>query len=232
MPDQFSLAEGKGNDDENGTRELCAQPAGTGLPPVQTFPGVTTEKADTLEKWRRLCLTCSRCSLREGANGVVFGEGNPKTDILFIGEGPGGDEDKLGRPFVGAAGKLLDRILAAAALKRDEVYIANVVKCRPPGNRQPKHNEIEACLPLLQGQISLIDPAIIVCLGAVASRTLIRPDFTITKERGHWHELDNRMLMPTFHPAALLRDPGKKKAVWEDMQQVIKLHDQIRREES
>lgn len=196
------------------------------------FPDVPTETADTLEKWRQLCLTCSRCGLREGANGVVFGEGNPNTHILFVGEGPGGEEDKLGRPFVGAAGKLLDRILAAAALGRDEVYIANVVKCRPPGNRQPKQDEIETCLPLLQGQVSLIDPAIIVCLGAVASRTLIRPDFAITKERGHWHELDNRMLMPTFHPAALLRDPGKKKAVWEDMQQVIKLYTQIRREES
>ncbi len=206
---------------------------GEALPSVATlFPGLAAETVDSLEKWCRVCLTCTRCSLREGASGVVFGEGNPRAHILFVGEGPGGEEDKLGRPFVGAAGQLLDRILNAALLKREEVYIANVVKCRPPANRQPKQDEIETCLPLLQRQIMLIDPAIVVCLGAVASRTLIHPDFLITKERGHWHELDNRMLMPTFHPAALLRDPGKKKAVWEDIQQVVKLYTEICREES
>ncbi|MEW5919556.1 MAG: uracil-DNA glycosylase [Bacillota bacterium] len=196
------------------------------------FPDAPALQERSLDAWRRLCLTCRRCSLRQEAKGVVFGEGNPRAQILFVGEGPGGEEDKLGRPFVGAAGQLLDRILAAANLAREEVYIANVVKCRPPGNRQPRKEEIEACLPLLQRQIELIDPAIIVCLGAVASRALIRPDFPITRERGCWQELDNRMLMPTFHPAALLRDPGKKKAVWEDIQLVVKLYTQICGEES
>ena len=232
MSDQGSFSPKKKNMND-GLSEQSVHSAETVSPPEPPlFPGVAVETVDSLEKWCRLCLTCSRCSLREGANGVVFGEGNPRAHILFVGEGPGGEEDKLGRPFVGAAGQLLNRILDAAALKRDEVYIANVVKCRPAGNRQPKPDEIATCLPLLQRQIALIDPAIIVCLGAVASRTLIRPDFLITRERGHWHELDNRMLMPTFHPAALLRDPGKKKAVWEDMQQVVKLYTQIRLEES
>jgi len=181
----------------------------------------------SLETWRQFCLTCRRCALREGARGVVFGEGNPHAAIMFVGEGPGGEEDKLGRPFVGAAGQLLSRILTAAGLAREDVYIANVVKCRPPGNRQPGREEIAACLPLLERQISLIDPLIIVCLGAVAAQALIRPDFAITKERGRWHELGKRLVMPSFHPAALLRDPHKKKAVWEDMQQVVKLYARI-----
>lgn len=186
----------------------------------------------SLEAWQRFCLNCNRCVLRQGAGGVVFGEGDPRARILFVGEGPGAEEDRLGRPFVGTAGQLLDRIIAAAGLAREEVFIANVVKCRPPGNRQPRKEEIEACLPLLQRQIELIDPPIIVCLGSVASRALIRPDFPITRERGCWQEMDGRMLMPTFHPAALLRDPGKKKAVWEDIQLVVKLYARICGEEN
>ena len=231
MPKHFSPSPNIKNIN-NGLSETSINPVNTVLPPEHPlFHRLAAETVDSLEKCHRLCLTCSSCSLRKGASGVVFGEGNPRAHILFVGEGPGSEEDKLGRPFVGAAGQLLNRILAAAALQREEVYIANVVKCRPPGNRQPKHDEIATCLPLLQWQIALIDPAIIVCMGAVASRSLIRPDFMITRERGHWFELDNRMLMPTFHPAALLRDPGKKKAVWEDMQQVLKLYTQIRQEE-
>lgn len=195
------------------------------------FPGLDGEDEASLETWRRLCLSCRRCALREGARGVVFGEGNPHAAIMFVGEGPGSDEDKLGRPFVGAAGQLLDRILTAAGLAREDVYIANVVKCRPPGNRLPQRDEIAACLPLLGRQISLVDPLIIVCLGAVAAQALIRPDFAITRERGCWHELGKRLVMPTFHPAALLRDPNKKKAVWADMQQVVKLYARISGEE-
>ena len=232
MSDQYYFPPSEKNN-MHSHKEPPGHSAETGLSLESSLlPGVTAETVASLEEWCRLCLTCSRCSLRKGASGVVFGEGNPRAHILFVGEGPGGEEDKLGRPFVGAAGQLLDRILAAAALAREDVYIANVVKCRPPGNRQPKQDEIATCLPLLQRQINLIDPAIIVCMGAVASRTLIRSDFSITRERGHWHELEDRMLMPTFHPAALLRDPRKKKAVWEDMQQVIKLYGQIYREES
>ncbi len=186
----------------------------------------------SLEQWRDLCLQCQRCFLRRGASGVVFGEGNPQAEIMFIGEGPGAEEDRQGRPFVGAAGQLLDRILAAAGWQRNEVYIANIVKCRPPGNRQPQRDEIETCFPLLQKQVELIDPRIIVCLGAVASKALINPDFSITRERGNWHKIGDRMIMPTFHPAALLRDPGKKRPVWEDIKQVMALHRKISQEET
>lgn len=227
-------------DSPNGRAKDCQSPPAFPAQPGMQETGkagtasqgsfVPTPGPPSLEAWHRFCLACKRCPLRQGARGVVFGEGNPEASIMFVGEGPGADEDKLGRPFVGAAGQLLDRILAAAGLLRQDVYIANVVKCRPPANRVPHREEIEACLPLLQGQIELIDPPIIVCLGSVASRALIRPDFAITRERGYWYELDNRLVMPTFHPAALLRDPGKKKAVWEDIQLVVKLYTQICRE--
>lgn len=189
--------------------------------------GLLREQAadiSSLEEWRAFCLRCRRCSLRRGASGVVFGEGNPQAEIMFIGEGPGAEEDRQGRPFVGAAGQLLDRILAAAGWSRSEIYIANIVKCRPPGNRQPQREEIETCLPLLQKQIELIAPRIIVCLGAVAGKALIKPDFFITRERGKWFKIGNIMVMPTFHPAALLRDPQKKKPVWEDIKQVREKH--------
>lgn len=179
---------------------------------------------NTLEEWRDFCLQCRRCLLRQGAKNIVFGEGNPRAEIMLVGEGPGAEEDRVGRPFVGAAGRLLDRILAAAGWSRDEVYIANIVKCRPPGNRQPQREETEACLPLLQKQIALIDPLIIICLGAVAGKALLKPDFFITKERGKWHKLGDRLVMPTFHPAALLRDPGKKRPVWEDIKKVMAMY--------
>lgn len=159
---------------------------------------------------------------------MVFGEGDPHARIMFIGEGPGGEEDRLGRPFVGAAGKLLDRIFAAAGWKREEIYIANIVKCRPPGNRNPLPEEIETCYPLLMKQIELIDPPIIVSLGAVAAKVLLGSrDLYITKERGKWHQFGRRMLMPTFHPAALLRDPSKKRPVWEDIKQIMAIYREI-----
>lgn len=182
----------------------------------------------SLDELRELCLNCRRCPLRKGATNVVFGEGDPHAGIMFIGEGPGGEEDKMGRPFVGAAGKLLDRIIAAAGWKREEVYIANVVKCRPPGNRNPLQEEIEVCYPLLEKQIELIDPQIIVTLGAVSAKVLLGSwNLYITRERGKWHQFGNRMLMPTFHPAALLRDPAKKRPVWEDIKQVMALYNEI-----
>jgi uracil-DNA glycosylase len=185
------------------------------------------EKISTLEEWRDLCLNCSRCPLREGAHRVVFGEGSPNAKIIFIGEGPGAEEDKVGRPFVGKAGKLLDRILAAAGWNREMVYIANIVKCRPSGNRNPSPEEIEICYPLLEKQIELIDPAIMVTLGAVATKVFLGPQILITKERGKWHKIGSRMLMPTFHPAALLRDPRKKLPVWEDIQQVMSMNEKL-----
>ncbi len=181
----------------------------------------------SLEECRVLCLGCSRCSLRANASGVVFGEGHPRAQIMFIGEGPGAEEDRQGRPFVGAAGQLLDRIIASAGLSREDVYIANIVKCRPPKNRAPQRDEMEACLPLLEKQVTLINPQILVLLGAVATRALLDPSLVITRARGNWYRWRGHLVMPTFHPAALLRDPGKKRPVWEDIQTVMARHKEL-----
>ncbi len=172
------------------------------------------------------CKSCTLCSLRSGCMQVVFGDGNPRARLMLVGEGPGAEEDRQGKPFVGAAGQLLDRILAAINLSRQRVYIANIVKCRPPGNRAPSNEEIIKCLPYLKQQIELIDPLIIVTLGAVATRVLLDPGASITRIRGNWVQHNGRFWMPTFHPAALLRDPGKKKPVWEDFKQVKQKYDQ------
>ncbi|SHE65733.1 uracil-DNA glycosylase [Desulforamulus putei] len=164
---------------------------------------------------------CTRCGLAEGRNKLVFGMGNPEARLMLIGEGPGKDEDEQGLPFVGRAGQLLDRILAAIHLTRQEVYIANVVKCRPPNNRVPTRAEALACLPYLYRQIELIKPAIIVLLGSTALQNLIGPEARITKMRGQWLESRSGIkIMPTYHPAAVLRDPNKKRPVWEDFQKI------------
>jgi len=147
---------------------------------------------------------------------------------MFVGEGPGETEDQLGRPFVGRAGQLLDRILTASGFAREEVYIANAVKCRPPGNRQPGTDEAEACLPWLRAQIRLIRPKLIVCLGAAATGILLDPKLRITSARGKWHDRNGLRYMPTFHPAALLRDPSKKRPVWEDMKKVRAEYERLR----
>ncbi len=177
-----------------------------------------------LDHLKEEALACRRCSLRQGCRQVVFGTGNPRTRLMLVGEGPGSEEDRQGIPFVGRAGQLLNRILEAAGIERDEVYIANVVKCRPPNNRVPVQSEIDACLPYLQKQIESIDPAIIVCLGSLATKTLIDKNAGITRTRGSWRKIGRRSYMATFHPAALLRDPGKKKYVWEDFKEVIRLY--------
>ncbi len=178
------------------------------------------EKAENLKNLEEGVKGCSNCQLRKGCRQVVFGEGNPHALIMLVGEGPGGEEDKQGRPFVGAAGKLLDKILEAINTDRQEVYIANVVKCRPPNNRNPAPEEIKACYPHLQKQIEIIKPKIIISLGAVPAKILIDPKAQITRLRGKWVEKDEFKIMPTFHPAALLRDPKKKKPVWQDFQEV------------
>ncbi len=180
------------------------------------------ERAGKLDELMKKALSCSRCALRGGCRQVVFGEGNPKARLVLVGEGPGGDEDRLGRPFIGRAGQLLDRILAAASLDREEVYITNVVKCRPPANRLPLQSEVDSCRPYLERQLELIEPEIVVCLGALAARTLIDRKAMVTRIRGRWHEKENYHIMATFHPAALLRDPNKKAPVWEDFKQVMK----------
>lgn len=163
---------------------------------------------------------CDKCRLRATCRGVVFGEGDHEARLMFVGEGPGRSEDEQGRPFVGAAGQLLDRIIEAIGMKREQVYIGNIVKCRPPDNRLPQPDEAQACLPWLSEQIAIIEPLIIVCLGALATQTLISPEARITRWRGQWYERGGRLIMPTFHPAALLRDPSKKRPVWEDMKLV------------
>ncbi len=175
-----------------------------------------------LEALKNLACSCARCELRASCSGVVFGEGNPHARIMLIGEGPGADEDRLGRPFVGRAGRLLDQILGAIKLDRfTHTYIANVVKCRPPGNRVPRSAEARQCLPWLYRQIELVSPGIIVLLGSVALQNLIEPAASITKMRGRWLLSKSGIkIMPTYHPAALLRDASKKRPVWEDFQKI------------
>lgn len=165
---------------------------------------------------------CTRCSLHQGRTQTVFGTGDPNARLMFIGEGPGRDEDLQGEPFVGAAGQLLTRIIAAIGLTREQVYIANIVKCRPPGNRTPRPEEIAACLPYLTTQIEQIRPKIICTLGNVAAQSLMETTEKISSLRGRFHRWRGILVMPTYHPAFLLRNPEKKRDVWEDMKQVQK----------
>lgn len=179
--------------------------------------------ARSLEELRAAIGDCRRCKLCSGRTNLVFGVGNPRARLVFVGEGPGRDEDLQGEPFVGRAGQLLtDIITKGMGLKREDVYIANVVKCRPPDNRNPEPDEVAACEPFLKKQIDLIRPEIIVGLGKFAVQTLLQSKVPITKLRGHWHRYLGIKLMPTFHPAYLLRNPADKKLVWEDIKQVIK----------
>ncbi len=165
---------------------------------------------------------CTRCGLCAGRNKIVFGAGDPTARLLFIGEGPGADEDRQGEPFVGRAGQLLDRIIAAMGLSRAEVYIANIVKCRPPGNRAPLPDEVGACLPFLERQIEIIQPEVIVTLGRSALQSLRGESVpSITRARGQWFRYGSIPAIATFHPAYLLRSPEAKRPVWEDMQEVM-----------
>jgi uracil-DNA glycosylase len=164
---------------------------------------------------------CTRCKLhRLGRTQVVFGVGNPDADLMFVGEAPGGDEDIQGIPFVGRAGQLLTKIIEAIGLGRDDVYIANVIKCRPPGNRNPEPDEVETCEPFLFRQIDAIAPKVIVALGTFAAKTLLRTNDPISRLRGRVFEYRGARLVPTFHPAFLLRSPERKRDVWEDMKKV------------
>lgn len=170
---------------------------------------------------------CQKCSLGTTRNKFVFGTGNPNADLMLIGEAPGAEEDKQGIPFVGRAGKLLTDILKAINFEREEVYIANILKCRPPNNRDPLPSERELCEPYLFKQIELIKPKIILCLGKVASNVLLRKNDSLTKLRGVVHDLNGIKTMVTYHPAALLRNPHWKKGTWEDVQKVRKLYDEL-----
>jgi len=177
-----------------------------------------------MNSWEELencCKNCSKCKLCTNRNNVVIGEGNKNAKIMFIGEGPGADEDAQGIPFVGKAGKLMNMAFAGLGIKREEVYIANIVKCRPPNNRNPEKEEAECCMEYLKEQIKLIKPEIIVLLGSVALKNILGEEYSITKTRGEWIEKDGIKYMPTFHPAALLRDETKKIAFWNDLKMLI-----------
>jgi len=186
---------------------------------METAKGVKNESSlsDLEQAWAG----CTRCRLAETRKRLVFGEGDSGAELVFIGEGPGRDEDLLGRPFVGRAGELLTRIIGAMGLRRDQVYITNVVKCRPPGNRNPLPDEMEACNPCLTKQLELIHPKVVCALGAVASRALLETQAPITVLRGRFHSTGAYPVFPTYHPAFLLRNSSKKREVWEDMQQIM-----------
>ena len=165
---------------------------------------------------------CQRCPLGASRRKLVFGVGNPNADIVFVGEAPGEDEDRAGEPFVGRAGQLLTRIINAMGLAREDIYICNVLKCRPPGNRDPLPDEVAACEPNLLRQLGVIKPKAIVALGRFACISLFGEPFSITRERGHWREYDGIPAMPTFHPSYLLRKPEAKREVWDDMKEVMR----------
>jgi uracil-DNA glycosylase len=192
------------------------------VPPVTAVPlsGEAAARAADLAALGEAAAGCTRCRLAEGRTKVVFGAGNPAAELMFVGEGPGADEDRQGLPFVGAAGELLTRIIQAIEMTRDEVYIANVVKCRPPGNRDPQPDEVAACRGYLEKQIGLVRPRVLVALGKVAAQTLLGNDSPIGRIRGQWFQVQGIPTMVTYHPAALLRNPALKRPTWEDLQQV------------
>lgn len=184
---------------------------------------------DNFEELRENCLNCRRCGLCETRTNVVVGVGNPRSKVMFIGEGPGENEDLQGEPFVGRGGQLLDKMLAAINLDRKtNVYIANIVKCRPPKNRDPLPEEQEACIGWLRNQVALIRPKIIVCLGRIAAMRIIKPDIKITREHGQFFEKNGTLMMATLHPAALLRNPNQKPAAFEDFLKLREKIDELR----
>ena len=176
-----------------------------------------------MDNWNDLraeCLACQKCGLAKQRKHVVFGDGSETAEVLFIGEGPGANEDEQGLPFVGKAGALLDDMLKMIGLSRADVFIPNSVKCRPPENRDPLNVEKDACIDYLREQVALINPKVIVCLGRISAMRLIKPDFKITKEHGLWFKKGNYLMTAVYHPAALLRDPRKKEDMLEDMKRI------------
>jgi uracil-DNA glycosylase len=194
-----------------------------------TFERPALEKARALDLGSALRLIredigdCTRCRLhKQGRKQIVFGVGNPQAELMFIGEAPGADEDEQGEPFVGRAGQLLNNMIKAMGLRREDVYIANIIKCRPPGNRTPERDECETCSPFLMRQIEVIGPKAIVALGAVAAKTLLAINAPMAELRGRWYDFRGTKLAVTYHPAFLLRDPRQKKEAWKDLQMVMK----------
>jgi len=197
--------------------------------PRPAKPPLTTEKwgsAATLDELNGLICNCVKCPLGQTRTNFVFGVGNPHATLMLIGEAPGADEDAQGEPFVGKAGQLLNKILEAIHFRREEVYICNILKCRPPGNRSPQPEEVEQCIPYLKKQIELIKPKVIVCLGLVAAQNLLQTSESLGSLRGRVLEYEGIPLMVTYHPAALLRNPNWKRPAWEDVQAIRKFHDE------
>ena len=181
------------------------------------------KEAESLDDIRSDLGKCKRCALAASRTNIVFGAGSPKARLVFVGEGPGADEDRQGLPFVGAAGQLLNKIIEAMKLSRDQVYICNVIKCRPPGNRNPEPDEIKACRPFWERQLAAIAPEVVCTLGTFASQTLLDTGAPISRLRGRFHTYGSIKVMPTFHPAYLLRNPDQKRAVWDDMKKIMAL---------
>jgi len=216
--EQIGLFNPSGAADPQGTAERDRIPLDVKVP---ILPGTY----NSMEEISQHCNTCQRCELAEGRTHAVIGRGNPKASVVLIGEGPGQHEDETGMPFVGKSGQLLDKILASVRLTEDEVFICNVVKCRPPGNRNPKTSEAQACQGYLLEQLRLVDPKIILLTGAIAMKELLGIREGITKVRGNWYEREGRYFMPIFHPAYLLRNPSREKGspkwlMWQDIQAV------------
>jgi DNA polymerase len=185
------------------------------------FESIDRVENDTLEKIREDLGECTRCRLHKQRNKIVFGDGNSRAELVFVGEGPGHDEDVQGLPFVGRAGKLLTQMIEAMGLRREDVYICNVVKCRPPENRKPEDDEMATCSPYLYRQLDVIAPKAIVCLGATAAQALLKTKDSISRHRGQWFEFRGAKLLVTYHPAYLLRNPNAKGDVWKDLQKVM-----------
>jgi uracil-DNA glycosylase len=200
---------------------------GSSLPIISVAPGPTLFEAaervvgETLEDIRADLGECTRCRLHKARTKIVFGVGNPKAELVFVGEGPGHDEDVQGEPFVGRAGKLLTQMIEAMSLRREDVYICNVVKCRPPENRLPDKDEIAVCSPFLLRQLTSIQPKVICCLGACSAQTLLATNQGISRFRGEWFDFRGSKLIATYHPAYLLRNPAAKSEVWKDLQKVM-----------
>lgn len=206
-------------------RELFGPEIWTDFSPP-SMVGAEAEEATTLAEFYEQIRHCQKCRLGASRTNFVFGVGNPQARLMCIGEAPGRDEDLQGEPFVGAAGKLLDKILAAIGFERDEVYIANIVKCRPPGNRDPESDEIEMCRPYVLRQIELIQPSVILTLGRVAAQALLQTTKAVARLRGIVHPLGGAVVVVTYHPAALLRDVRLKRLAWEDVQLARRVYDE------
>lgn len=205
---------------DNGCRGFNC--SGESLAKIEKWRQPIRNPRESLEDIRADLGECQRCKLAGGRKWIVFGEGNSRAQLMFVGEGPGFEEDRQGKPFVGAAGQLLTRIIEAIKLTRNQVYICNIIKCRPPGNRNPEADEIDSCFPFLKRQIEAIRPDFICALGNFAAQTLLKTTTPISRLRGRFHDYDGIRLLPTYHPAYLLRNPEKKREVWEDMKMLMR----------